>query len=61
MEYVNENGSQTDAPVQKPPEHKPQRRQAYVSFQSNVPEKVALACPDGVLKDGMYGPRVKYT
>jgi hypothetical protein len=33
----------------------------YVSFQSNVPEKVALACPDVVLKDGMYGPRVRYT
>ena len=62
MEYVNENGPKTEAPVQKPPEHKPPpRRQAYVSFQSNVPEKVVLACPDGVLKDGMYGPRVRYT
>jgi hypothetical protein len=36
-------------------------RRQYVNFQSNVPEKVALAYPDGVLKEGMYGPRVKYT
>jgi hypothetical protein len=38
----------------------PHRRE-HVSFQSNVPEKVALAYPDGVLKDGMYGSRVRYT
>src|SRR5215469_13642084 len=61
MEYVLENGSQTEVPVQKPREHNPQNRRAYVSFQSNVPEKVALACLDGVLKDGMYGPRVRYS
>src|SRR5215475_8525690 len=61
MEYVLENGSQTEFPVQKLREHNPQNRRAYVSFQSNVPEKVALACLDGVLKDGMYGPRVRYT
>jgi len=36
-------------------------RRDHVSFQSNVPEKVALAYRDGVLKDGMYGPRVRYT
>jgi hypothetical protein len=61
MEYVHENGPQMEVPVQKPREHNPQRRRAYVSFQSNVPVKVALACPDGVLKDGMYGPRVRYS
>src|SRR5215469_2375700 len=61
MEYVHENGTQTEAPVQKPREHKLKNRSAYVSFQSNVPEKVALAYPNGVLKDGMYGPRVRYT
>ena len=33
----------------------------YVSFQTNVPEKLALAYQDGVLKDGMYGQRVMYT
>ena len=33
----------------------------YVSFQTNVPEKLVLAYKDGVLKDGMYGPRVMYT
>jgi hypothetical protein len=33
----------------------------YVSFQLNVPERIALAYEDGVLKDGMYGPRVMYT
>jgi len=38
----------------------PHRRE-YVNFQSNVPERVALAYPNGVLKDGMYGPRVRYT
>src|SRR5215469_10092657 len=59
MEYFDENGSQTEAPVQKPREHNQQRRRAYVSFQSNVPEKVTLAY--GVLMDGMYGPRVRYT
>ena len=43
-----------------PIDYNPHRREC-VSFQSNVPEKVALAYPDGVLKDGMYGPRVRYT
>jgi hypothetical protein len=43
-----------------PGDYNPHRREC-VSFQSNVPEKVALAYPDGVLKDGMYGPRVRYT
>jgi hypothetical protein len=59
MEYVNDNGHHPEAPVQRPREHK--NRRDCVSFQSNVPEKVALAYPDGVLKDGMYGPRVRYT
>jgi len=61
MEYVNENGHHPEAPVQRPRGHNPQNRRACVSFQSNVPERVALAYPDGVLKDGMYGPRVRYT
>jgi hypothetical protein len=61
MEYVNENGHHPEAPAQTPRERDPQNRRACVSFQSNVPEKVALAYPDGVLKDGMYGPRVRYT
>jgi hypothetical protein len=61
MEYVHENGHHPEALVQKPREHSPQNRRGFVSFQSNVPEKVALAYPDGVLKDGMYGPRVRYT
>jgi hypothetical protein len=43
-----------------PVDFNPHRREC-VSFQSNAPEKVALAYPDGVLKDGMYGPRVRYT
>jgi hypothetical protein len=61
MEYVNENGHHPEGPAQRPREHNPQHRWGCVSFQSNVPEKVALAYPDGVLKDGMYGPRVRYT
>jgi hypothetical protein len=61
MEYVQENGHHPEGRVQRPREHKPQHRWVCVSFQSNVPEKVALAYPDGVLKDGMYGPRVRYT
>ena len=61
MEYFPENGQHPEAPVQRPREHSPQNRRGCVSFQSNVPEKVALAYPDGVLKDGMYGPRVRYT
>jgi hypothetical protein len=61
MEYVHENGHHPEAPVQKRQEHDPQNRRGFVRFQSNVPEKVALAYPDSVLKDGMYGPRVRYT
>ena len=33
------------------------RDRQFVSFQTNIPERVALADPDGVYKDGMYGPR----
>jgi hypothetical protein len=48
MKYIHENGPQTEAPAQKPREHNPQKRRAYVSFQSNAPEKVALAYPDAL-------------
>lgn len=61
MEYVGENGHHSDDSAKRPREHNPQHRWRCVSFQSNVPEKVALGYPDGVLKDGMYGPRVRYT
>jgi hypothetical protein len=62
MEYVNESGRQPHQhPVAPPRQHDPRRRRETVNFQSNVPEKVSLAYPEGVLKDGMYGPRVKYT
>jgi hypothetical protein len=61
MEYVDENGHHSDGSAKRRREHNPQHRWRCVSFQSNVPEKVALAYQDGVLKDGMYGPRVRYT
>jgi hypothetical protein len=44
----------------EPHERDPRKRRQSVSFQSNIPEKVALADPDGVYKDGMYGPRMMY-
>jgi hypothetical protein len=49
------------APVAKPHEHNPRNRRQSVSFQSNIPERVALAHRDGVYKEGMYGPRIMYT
>jgi hypothetical protein len=60
-EYEYIKGLRPQAPVAKPHEHDPRNRRRFVSFQSNIPEKVALAHPDGVHKNGMYGPRVMYT
>jgi hypothetical protein len=60
-EYEYFKGVRPQAPVAKPHEHDPRNRRPSVSFQSNIPERVALAHPDGVYKDGMYRPRVMYT
>jgi hypothetical protein len=60
-EYEYFKGQRPQVPAAKPHEHDPCNRRQSVSFQSNIPERVALAHPDGVYKDGMYGPRVMYT
>jgi hypothetical protein len=60
MGYVYENEN-TFRPASSASEHDPRIRRKLVSFQSNVPEKVTLTYPNGVHKDGMYGPRVMYT
>jgi hypothetical protein len=56
--YEEDRARRPAAPAR---EHDPRNRRQCICFQSNVPEKVALAYPDGVLKGGMYGPRVMYT
>ena len=36
-------------------------QRSYLRFQNNVPEKIALAYPQGVRKEGVYGPQVFFT
>lgn len=58
-EYDYTNGAPSPRPA--PRERDPRQRREVVSFQSNVPVQIALAYPDGVYTEGMYGPRVMFT